>query len=98
MGTPFNTEADHTNVGRLFRLLSGSSPAIEPALSLRLRTPPPMRTTSIYSRSDGVVAWQTCRHHKPSVLVHDIEVYGQGRSTAVRRERSLSNRLLSPAA
>lgn len=33
-----------------------------------------MRTTSIYSRSDGVVAWQTCLHDKPSSLVHDIEV------------------------
>ena len=76
MGTPFNAAADHTNVGWLFRLLSGNSAAIDPALSLRLRTPPPMRTTSIYSRSDGVVAWQTCRHHKRSALVHDIEVGG----------------------
>lgn len=50
--------------------------AHEPVLSGRLRTPPPLRTTSIYSRSDGVVAWQTCRHDKPSSLVHDIEVGG----------------------
>lgn len=76
MGTPFNAQADHTNVGWLFRLLSGNSSVIDPVLRLRLRTPPPVRTTSIYSRSDGVVAWQTCRHHKRSVLVHDIEVGG----------------------
>ncbi len=76
IGTPFNAEADHTNVGWLFRLLSGSSSAVDPALSRRLRTPPPLRTTSIYSRSDGVVAWQTCRHGKRSSLVHDIEVSG----------------------
>lgn len=76
IGTPFNAEADHTNVGWLFRLLSGSSSAINPALSRRLRTPPPLRTTSIYSRSDGVVAWQTCRHGTRSSLVHDIEVGG----------------------
>jgi alpha-beta hydrolase superfamily lysophospholipase len=74
IGTPFNAEADHTNAGWLFRLLSGHSSAMDPALSRRLRKPPPMRTTSIYSRSDGVVAWQTCQHHKPSRLVHDIEV------------------------
>ena len=74
MGTPFNSEADHTNAGWLFRLLGGNSTAIDPALSRRLRTPPPMRTTSIYSRTDGVVAWQTCRHDQPSSLVHDIEV------------------------
>lgn len=76
MGTPFNAKADHTNVGWLFRLLSGSSSTIGPVLSERLRTPPPVRTTSIYSRSDGVVAWQTCRHDKRSSLVHDIEVSG----------------------
>lgn len=76
IATPFNATADHTNVGWLFRLLSGNSAAIDPALSLRLRTPPPLRTTSIYSRSDGVVAWQTCRHHRRWSLVHDIEVEG----------------------
>ena len=74
IGTPFNAEADHTNAGWLFRLLSGSSADFDPQLSRRLRTPPPLRTTSIYSRSDGVVAWQTCRHTRPSSLVHDIEV------------------------
>ena len=76
LGTPFNAEADHSNVGWLFRLLNGHSVAIDSALSQRLRTPPPMRTTSIYSRSDGVVAWQTCCHHKKSSLVQDIEVGG----------------------
>jgi hypothetical protein len=76
IGTPFNTVADHTNVGWLFRLLSGNSSALDPALSRRLRTPPPLRTTSIYSRSDGVVAWQTCLHAQRSSLVHDIEVGG----------------------
>jgi triacylglycerol esterase/lipase EstA (alpha/beta hydrolase family) len=76
IGTPFNAKADHTNAGWLFRMLSGSSSELDPALSQRLRTPPPLRTTSIYSRSDGVVAWQTCRHDKPSRLVHEIEVGG----------------------
>ncbi len=76
MGTPFNAEADHTNVGWLFRLLSGGAATIDPALRQRLRTPPPVRTTSIHSRSDGVVNWQTCCHHKRSSLVHDVEVGG----------------------
>ena len=72
IGTPFNTDADHSHAGWLFRLLSGSTAAIDPALSLRLRTPPQVRTTSIYSKTDGVVAWQTCCHGKQSSLVHDI--------------------------
>lgn len=76
IGTPFNSSADHTNANGVFHMLSGSASVMDPTLGLRLRTPPPLRTTSIYSRSDGVVAWQTCRHHKRSRLVHDIEVEG----------------------
>ena len=74
IGTPFNAAADHSNVGWLYRALGGSVPAIDDALSRRLRTPPPLPTTSIYSRSDGVVAWQTCRHHQRVKQVQDIEV------------------------
>jgi len=76
IGTPFNADADHTRAGWLFRLLSGSSATLNAALSERLRTPPPLRTTSIYSRTDGIVAWQTCRHEQRSKLVQDIEVDG----------------------
>ena len=76
IGTPFNAEADHTNVGWLFQLLSGTSAAFDPALSRRLRMPPPLPTTSIYSRSDGVVAWETCRHAKLGRQVQDIEIKG----------------------
>lgn len=76
IATPFNADADHTNAGWLYRLLNSGSSAPDAALSRRLRTPPPLRTTSIYSRSDGVVAWQTCCHSRRSRLVQDIEVSG----------------------
>jgi hypothetical protein len=76
IGTPFNAEADHTNVGWLFRLLSGSPATIDPDLSKRLRTPPAIPTTSIYSKTDGVVAWQTCRHDAPAAHIQDIEIDG----------------------
>ena len=76
IGTPFNAAADHSNVGWIFRLLSGETPAYGPALSARLRSAPPVPTTSIYSRSDGVVAWQTCRHDEAAHQVEDIEVQG----------------------
>lgn len=74
IGTPFNSQADHTHAGWLFRLLSRSTAQVDPALWRRLCTPPPLRTTSIYSRSDGIVAWQACRHPARSPLVQDIEV------------------------
>jgi pimeloyl-ACP methyl ester carboxylesterase len=77
IGTPFNATADHTNVGWLYRLLGGNAASFDPALSMRLKTAPPVPTTSIYSRSDGIVAWQTCLHDDgaPSE-VQDIEIRG----------------------
>ena len=76
IGTPFNATADHTRVGWLYRLLSGAAVDIAPAFSCQLRTPPPVPTTSIYSRSDGIVAWETCLHASPAHHVEDIEVNG----------------------
>ena len=76
MGTPFNARAHTTQVSSHFNMLTGRSTAIVPEIYQRLRTPPPLRTTSIYSRSDGVVDWQTCLHDKQTSLVHDIEVDG----------------------
>jgi pimeloyl-ACP methyl ester carboxylesterase len=76
IGTPFNANADHTNVGWIFRLLSGSAPQFTEAMSARLRSAPAVPTTSIYSRSDGVVAWETCLHAGESPHVQDLEVRG----------------------
>lgn len=100
IGTPFNAQDDHTHAGWLYRLLSGSSPATDPALSLRLRTPPPVRTTSIYSKSDGVVAWQTCCHDLPSRLVQDIEVDSSHVGMGWNRQvlSAISDRLTLPHA
>lgn len=76
LGTPFNADSDHTNVGWLYKLLTHSSPTQSTSFAKRLRTAPPAPTTSIYSRTDGVVAWQSCLHEKASIRVEDIEVHG----------------------
>ncbi len=76
IGTPFAGATEHTNVGWVFRLLNSSAPAIDATLSARLREAPPVPTTSIYSRGDGIVAWQACRHDRPTPRVEDVEVHG----------------------
>jgi pimeloyl-ACP methyl ester carboxylesterase len=76
IGTPFNGAADQTHAGWLYTLLNGKSSLPDQALISRLRTPPPVPTTSIYSRSDGIVAWQACVHDRPMRTVQDIEVIG----------------------
>ena len=73
LGTPFARIANSTNVQWLFELLSGTSAAVDEAIARRLAAPPPVPTTSIYSRSDGVVAWQACVG-KRSAVAENIEV------------------------
>lgn len=99
IGTPFNAERDHSNVGWVFRLVSGTDPAFGTPLSTRLREAPPVPTTSIFSRSDGVVAWQTCVHDVVSKHIEDIEVrgshLGMGWNPAVLKV--VADRLAQPA-
>ena len=60
LGTPFAGSGHETNVGWLFQALNGQAPAVDDDLSARLRITPVVPTTSVYSRSDGVVSWQAC--------------------------------------
>jgi alpha-beta hydrolase superfamily lysophospholipase len=78
LGTPFNWTGDSTNVAWIVRLLKGEQAAITPELGARLREPPPVPTASIFSRKDGVVAWQSCQHANEAELgdVDDFEVEG----------------------
>lgn len=98
IGTPFNSKSDHTNVGWMYRLLSGSAAPFDAAMSARLRRAPSVPTTSIYSRSDGVVAWQTCRHVTESQSVQDLEVSGSHIGLGWNREvlRLVGDRLAQP--
>ena len=57
LGTPFAGSHKSTNAWRLYELASGRRLERE-ASNYDLPTAPPVPTTSIYSRSDGVVAWQ----------------------------------------
>lgn len=98
MGTPFNMRGDHTHVSSQFHMLNGSFSTIYPWLNQRLRTPPPMRTTSIYSKSDGIVDWQSCRHDTQSSLVQDIEVDGSHMGMGWNRDvlAAVADRLAQP--
>ena len=57
LGTPLTVDPDATNATWLYKLLNSDDAAAGKWNDLR--TPPPVPTTSIDSRSDGVVAWQS---------------------------------------
>jgi pimeloyl-ACP methyl ester carboxylesterase len=72
LGTPFTGHPRATNAWRFFELVSGHA-ANDPELMAQIRQAPPVPTTSIYSKSDGVVAWR-CSVNEPSPLAENIEV------------------------
>jgi len=73
LGTPFTGHPRATNAWRFFELVSGQT-SQDPTLIAQLREPPPVPTTSIYSRTDGIVAWR-CSVNEPSPLAENIEVH-----------------------
>lgn len=76
IGTPFAGTVRQTHAGLVYRLLNGSKAQLEPNTMRRLATPPEVPTTSIYSRSDGVVSWQACIQQGRRRHVENIEVSG----------------------
>jgi pimeloyl-ACP methyl ester carboxylesterase len=74
LGSPFANDIRATNATRLYEALSGE--AVEDNVELRnaIAGDLPVPTTSIYSRTDGVVNWQTCLL-RPSDTAENIEVY-----------------------
>jgi pimeloyl-ACP methyl ester carboxylesterase len=76
IGTPFAGTAEQSNVGLVYRLLNGRRPDLDDALRAELATAPPVPTTSIYSKSDGIVAWQTCIQQAGRSQTDNVEVGG----------------------
>jgi len=61
LGSPLSGDPDATNGKLLYRLLAGGSSAMDEALLERVRVAPAVPCTSLYSRIDGVVAWESSR-------------------------------------
>jgi pimeloyl-ACP methyl ester carboxylesterase len=76
IGTPFGGTAQQNNLVWMYGTSSGQKPEFHQALRARLRSAPEVPTTSIFSRSDGVVAWQACIHDGKQAQTEDIEVDG----------------------
>jgi pimeloyl-ACP methyl ester carboxylesterase len=76
IGSPFAGTAGHNNATWLYRLVNGVTPLVDQSLLDRLRSAPDVPTTSIFSRTDGVVAWQTCVQDGTREDTENIEVFG----------------------
>jgi pimeloyl-ACP methyl ester carboxylesterase len=64
LGSPF-AAPNASNVGVVWRRATGTDfPVVTAEQTRRLAEPLPVPSTSIYSRSDGVVAWRACREEE----------------------------------
>ena len=60
LATPFGSLSGANHAGTIYRMMGGNTSQITPGMQQRLRARPPVPTTSIYSKSDGVVCWRGC--------------------------------------
>ena len=74
LGSPFAGPPRSTNAWRVYELASGRRADEEdPRFGGSLAEPTPVPTTAIYSRTDGICAWQGCKE-KTSAKTESIEV------------------------
>ena len=75
LGSPFAGGGRASNVARLFEAVGGRRIVDDPLVRRRIREAPPVPLTSIYSRTDGVVAWRACLEQE-GPTAENIEVRG----------------------
>jgi hypothetical protein len=76
LGSPFTGSPRATNAWRIYEMASGQKvDDRDRHFAGPLAEPPPVPTTSIFSRSDGICAWQCCVNEE-GPQVENIEVYG----------------------
>ena len=73
LGSPFTGHPKATNAWRVYQLVSGEK-EIDAERFATLKQRPPVPTTSIFSRTDGVVAWQ-CSMEEETANSENIEVH-----------------------
>jgi hypothetical protein len=72
MGSPFTGHPKANNAWRVYELASGNAMPADAEFKL-VREAPPVPTTSIFSRTDGIVAWPCCLQ-EPGPKAESIEV------------------------
>jgi pimeloyl-ACP methyl ester carboxylesterase len=98
LGSPFAATPKATNAWRVYEMASGrSSEEQDHRFGGSLAEAPPVPTTAIFSRTDGICAWQGCVE-KTSALSESIEVEsshcGMGHNPAV--VYAVADRLAQP--
>jgi pimeloyl-ACP methyl ester carboxylesterase len=96
LGTPFAGSPKSTNAWRVYEMASGERVEAR-ADQFDLRTPPPVPTTSIYSRSDGIVSWQaSVQDESPTTENIEVEASHIGLGVNPAALYAIADRLAQP--
>jgi hypothetical protein len=97
LGTPFASLGDANHAGAIYKMVNRDTSRLTPEIEARLRETPPVPTTSIYSKSDGIVSWRGCierrTDHSESV---EVSASHLGMGTHPEVLRIVANRLAQP--
>ena len=99
LGSPVTGHPRSSNAWRVYEFTSGKS-SVDPQRWRQVTQPPQVPTTSIYSRSDGVVAWQSSIESSELPHTENIEVVSSHVGMAVHPLVlfAVSDRLAQPEA
>ena len=79
LGSPFNGPSGSASaVESIFEYVNGNLVQNNPDIISQMATPPPVPTSALYSKSDGIVHWKACSHFEinEDQQAENIEVLG----------------------
>lgn len=75
LGSPISGQTKHSNVHKLFQAINGEPTELDHTRYHNLNQAPPVPTTSIYSKTDGIVAWEgSVQNNTDATQAENIEV------------------------
>jgi pimeloyl-ACP methyl ester carboxylesterase len=97
LATPFSSLGTANHAGTIFRMLGGDTSRLTQELQDRLRQRPPVPSTSIYSKTDGLVAWRGCLQ-QPAPDLENVAVHASHMGMTANPEvlRVVVDRLAQP--
>jgi hypothetical protein len=97
LATPHNSLGDANHAGTMCKLFGGNASQFTPELEGRFRGRPPVPTTSIYSKTDGLVSWRGCLEKAaPDVENVPVDTSHLGMPTHPDVLRIVADRLAQP--
>jgi len=74
LGSPISGDPDHSNAGGLFKFLNGEPDQQMLKRMKAMNVAPPVPTTSIYTKADGIVAWKGSIQRATDTQSENIQV------------------------